>query len=110
MEKYLYKLSSIDKLKGVTPDVIKYEVHINMSREKYASRKGLIILFDTIDEALEFYDKLSNEGAGIIFIGYTTISDYDQYDDSGVFRIDKDEHIEEYKKLVSIISFLSFTI
>ena len=55
------------------------------------------------NEALEFYDKLSNEGAGIIFIGYTTISDYDQYDDSGVFRIDKDEHIEEYKKLVSII-------
>ena len=40
MEKYLYKLSSIDKLKGVTPDVIKYEVHINMSREKYTSRKG----------------------------------------------------------------------
>ena len=60
MEKYLYKLSSIDKLKGVTPDVVKYEVHINMSREKYASRKGLIILFDTMNEALQFADKNLN--------------------------------------------------
>ena len=30
MEKYLYKLSSIDKLKGIAPDVIKYEVHIKL--------------------------------------------------------------------------------
>lgn len=60
MDKYLYKLSSIDKLKGVTPDVVKYEVHINMSREKYSSRKGLIILFDTIDEALQFANKNLN--------------------------------------------------
>ena len=49
-------------------------------------------------EALEFYDQLSEEGVVLVFIGYATISDYDQYDDSGVFRIDKDEYIEEYKK------------
>ena len=54
-------------------------------------------------EALEFYDKLSEEGVGIIYTGYATISDYDQFDDSGVFRIDKDEYIEEYKKLTSVI-------
>ena len=54
-------------------------------------------------EALEFYDQLSEEGVVLVFIGYATISDYDQYDDSGVFRIDKDEYIEEYKKVTSII-------
>ena len=40
--------------------MVKYEVHINMSREKYSSRKGLIILFDTIDEALQFANKNLN--------------------------------------------------
>ena len=60
MEKYLYKLSSIDKLKGIAPDVIKYEVHVNMSRDKYASRKGLIIVFDTIADALQFANKHLN--------------------------------------------------
>lgn len=60
MEKYLYKLSTIDKLNGVIPDVIKYEVHINMSREKYNSRKGLIIVFDTIADALQFASKNLN--------------------------------------------------
>ena len=31
-----------------------------MSREKYTSRKGLIILFDTMAEALQFADKNLN--------------------------------------------------
>ncbi len=55
------------------------------------------------NEAYEFYDKLSDEGVGIVFVGYTTISDYDQYDDTNIFRLDKDEYIEEYKKLASVI-------
>ena len=36
-------------------------------------------------------------------VGYTTISDYDQYDDTNIFRLDKDEYIEDYKKLASVI-------
>ena len=50
-----------------------------------------------------FLWKLSDEGVGIVFVGYTTISDYDQYDDTNIFRLDKDEYIEDFKKLVSVI-------
>ena len=55
------------------------------------------------NEAYDFYDKLSDEGVGIVFVGYTTISDYDQYDDTNIFRLDKDEYIEDFKKLASVI-------
>ena len=55
------------------------------------------------EEALNFYNKLSDNGVGTIFTGITTISDYDKYENSGIFRIDKDEYINEYKKLTSIV-------
>ena len=55
------------------------------------------------EEGLKLYEKLSDDGVGTIFTGYATISDYDQYENSGVFRIDKDEYIEEYKKLTSLV-------
>ena len=55
------------------------------------------------EEGLKLYEKLSDDGVGTIFTGYTTVSDYDQFENSGVFRIDKDEYIEEYKKLTSLV-------
>ena len=55
------------------------------------------------EEGLKLYEKLSDDGVGTIFTGYTTVSDYDQFENSGVFRIDKDEYIEEYKKLSNIV-------
>ena len=55
------------------------------------------------EKSLDFYNKLSDNGVGTIFTGITTISDYDKYEKSGVFRIDKDEYINEYKKLTSIV-------
>ena len=55
------------------------------------------------EEALKFYEKLSEGEIGTILTGYITVSDYDNFDNSNVFRIDKDEYIEEYKKLTSIV-------
>ena len=52
---------------------------------------------------MKFYEKLSEGEIGTILTGYTTVSDYDNFDNSNVFRIDKDEYIEEYKKLTSIV-------
>ena len=52
---------------------------------------------------MKFYEKLSEGEIGKILTGYTTVSDYDNFDNSNVFRIDKDEYIEEYKKLTSIV-------
>ena len=41
---------------------------------------------------MKFYEKLSEGEIGKILTGYTTVSDYDNFDNSNVFRIDKDEY------------------
>ena len=55
------------------------------------------------EEGFKLYDQLSKNEVGTIFTGYTTVSDYDQFDDVRVFRLDKDEYIPEYKKLVDLV-------
>ena len=55
------------------------------------------------EEGFKLYDELSKNEVGTIFTGYTTVSDYDQFDNVKVFRLDKDEYIPEYKKLVDLV-------
>ena len=54
-------------------------------------------------EGFKLYDQLSKNEVGTIFTGYTTVSDYNQFDNFPVFRLDKDEYIPEFKKLVDIV-------
>ena len=55
------------------------------------------------EECLNLYDELSKNEVGTILTGATTVSNYNQMDDLNVMRIDKDEYIEEYKKLTDIV-------
>ena len=55
------------------------------------------------EEGFKLYETLAKNEVGTIFTGYVTVSDYNQYDNFPVFRIDKDEYIEEYKKLTSLV-------
>ena len=55
------------------------------------------------EEAFKLYDQLSKNEVSNIFTGYTTVSDYNQFENVNVFRIDKDEYIPEFKKLVDLV-------
>ena len=55
------------------------------------------------EEGFKLYDDLSKNEVGTIFTGSVAISDYDHYGELKVFRIDKDEFIPEYKKLVNMV-------
>jgi len=55
------------------------------------------------EEGFKLYDELSKNEVGTIFTGYTTVSDYDQFPGIDVFRLDKDEYIPEFKKLVNLV-------
>ena len=55
------------------------------------------------EEGFKLYDQLSKNEIGTIFTGYTTVSDYDQFPGVNVFRLDKDEYIPEFKKLVDLV-------
>ena len=55
------------------------------------------------EEGFKLYDELSKNEVGTIFTGYTTVSDYDQFPNVNVFRLDKDEYIPEFKKLVDLV-------
>lgn len=55
------------------------------------------------DEGFKLYDQLSKGEVGTIFTGSAAISDYDNYGEFKVFRIDKDEYIPEFKKLVDMV-------
>ena len=55
------------------------------------------------EDYLSLYENLSSEGVGTIFTGFTMVSDYGKYENSGNFRIDSDSYIEEYKKLTSLV-------
>ena len=54
-------------------------------------------------KGFQLYDQLSKNEVGTIFTGYTTVSDYNQFDGFNVFRMDKDEYIPEYKKLTKLV-------
>ena len=55
------------------------------------------------EEGFKLYDQFSKNEVGTIFTGYTTVSDYNQFENVNVFRIDKDEYIPEFKKLVDLV-------
>ena len=55
------------------------------------------------EKGFELYDQLSKNEVGTIFTGYTAVSDYGQADGLNSFRMDKDEYIPEYKKLVNMV-------
>ena len=55
------------------------------------------------EEGFKLYDNLSKNGVGTIFTGYTIVSDYYQRDNGRTFRLDKDEYIPEFKKLVDLV-------
>ena len=55
------------------------------------------------EKSLELYKELSDDGLGTIITGCTTVGDYNQKEIFNNYRIDKDEYIEEYKKLTSLV-------
>ena len=55
------------------------------------------------EEGFKLYDQLSKNEIGLIFTGYTMVSDYLQNDKYHTFRLDKDEYIPEFKKLVDLV-------
>ena len=55
------------------------------------------------EEGFKLYDQFSKNEVGTIFTGYTAVSDYNQFDNVHMFRLDKDEYIPEYKKLVNLV-------
>ena len=55
------------------------------------------------EDGFILYDQFSKNEVGTILTGYTTVSDYNQFDTVDVFRLDKDEYIPEYKKLVDMV-------
>ena len=55
------------------------------------------------EEGFKLYETLAKNEVGTIFTGYATVSDYSQFDNFPVFRIDKDEYVEEFKKLTSLV-------
>ena len=55
------------------------------------------------EEGFKLYEQLSKNEVGTIFTGYTIVSDYYQRDNGHTFRLDKDEYIPEFKKLVDMV-------
>ena len=55
------------------------------------------------EEGFKLYDQLSKNEIGTIFTGYTVVSDYIQFPGVNQFRLDKDEFIPEFKKLVDLV-------
>jgi 2,4-dienoyl-CoA reductase-like NADH-dependent reductase (Old Yellow Enzyme family) len=56
-----------------------------------------------IEEGLKIYENLAKNEIGTIFTGTAVVSDYNAFQDNPEFRMDKDEYIEEYKKLTSLV-------
>ena len=55
------------------------------------------------EDGFNLYETLSKNEVGTIFTGLVAVSDYNQFDNFPSFRIDKDEYIEEFKKLTSLV-------
>ena len=54
------------------------------------------------DEALKLYNQLSDNGVSIVYTG-ATIMNENALNPFSIFRFDKDEYIEEFKKLTNIV-------
>ena len=55
------------------------------------------------ENAYKYYEELSKEGTSIIFTGAVLISDGSIFEKIGVFKINKDDNIEEFKKLTNLV-------
>ena len=55
------------------------------------------------EEAYKYYEQLSKEGTSLIYTGAAAVSISSNHEKIGIFRIDKDEYIEDYKKLSDVI-------
>ena len=55
------------------------------------------------EEGYKLYDQLSKNDVTNIFTGLTIVSDYYQLENFYPFRLDKDEYIPEFKKLVDVV-------
>ena len=55
------------------------------------------------EEGFKLYDQLSKNDVMNIFTGLTIVSDYYQIDNFYPFRLDNDEYIPEFKKLVDVV-------
>ena len=55
------------------------------------------------EEAYKYYDELSKEGTSTIFTGAVLISKGSFFEKMGTFLIDKDDYIEQFKKLTNIV-------
>ena len=55
------------------------------------------------EEGFKLYDQLSKNEVTNIFTGLTIVSDYYQLEGFYPFRLDKDEYIPEFKKLVDLV-------
>ena len=45
------------------------------------------------EEGFKLYDQFSKNEVGTIFTGYNAVSDYNQFENIHMFRLDKDEYI-----------------
>ena len=54
-------------------------------------------------DGFNLYETLAKNEVGTIFTGLVAVADYNQFDNFPSFRIDKDEYIEEFKKLTSLV-------
>ena len=55
------------------------------------------------EEGFKLYDQLSKNEVTNIFTGLTIVSDYYQLEGFYPFRLDKDDYIPEFKKLVDLV-------
>ena len=55
------------------------------------------------NEALKYYEQFSKDGPSLIYTGAAVVRTSSNYEKLGIFRIDKDEYIEEYKKLSNVV-------
>ena len=57
----------------------------------------------SLNEALKYHEQFSKDGHSLICAGAAIIRTSSNYEKLGIFRIDKDEYIEEYKKLSNAV-------
>ena len=55
------------------------------------------------EEGFKLYETLAKNEVGTIFTGLVGVSDYNQFDNFPNFRLDKDEYIQEFAKLTSLV-------
>ena len=104
----LFLLIEISYEKSFIKKGIFDETHLKNLKLKNRIFKGSVIDCSFIDghiteEGLKIYENLAKNEIGTIFTGTAVVSDYNAFQDNPEFRMDKDEYIEEYNKLTSLV-------